>query len=399
VIGDQRGAGRRHVFNAIRRSGPIARVDLARRTGISPATVSAITGELLGAGLIEETSPPAGQDSRRGRPPVGLKVRGRARIVAGIKLSHESIAVVLVDFEGRQLGEAHVSLERSRNAADRLLALLSDALRHATACAGLDRGDLAGVGLGVAGTVDAERGMVHWSPNITERNVDLRARLGAALGLPVFVDNDTNTVAMAELFFGHGRGIANFVVLTIESGVGMGIVIDHELYRGARGCGAEFGHTKVQLDGALCRCGQRGCLEAYVADYALLREAATVMELPQGGSQARLQVLIDRAEAGNEAARRILARAGRMFALGIANIVNIFDPELVILSGERMRFDTLFADDILDSHREAIVQIDTPPPEIVVHKWGDLMWAKGAAAYAVEGVAEIALRGISGNAA
>ena len=399
VIGDQRGTGRRHVFNAIRRAGPIARVDLARRTGISPATVSAITGELLAAGLIEETPPHAGPDIRRGRPPVGLKVRGPARIVAGIKLSHASIAVVLVDFDGRQIGEAHLALDHSRNAADRLVSLLSDALGRATAHAGLARGDLAGVGLGVAGTVDAARGMVHWSPNIAERNVDLRARLGAALDLPVFVDNDTNSVAMAELFFGHGRGIANFVVLTIESGVGMGIVIDHELYRGARGCGGEFGHTKVQLDGALCRCGQRGCLEAYVADYALLREAATVMDLPEGGTQTRLQALIGRAEAGEPPARRILARAGRMFALGIANIVNIFDPELIILSGERMQFDTLFADGVLDSHREAIVQVDAAPPEIVVHKWGDLMWAKGAAAYAVEGVADIALKEIAGDAA
>lgn len=401
VIGDKRGSGRRHVFGAIRRAGRIARVDLARRTGISPATVSAITAELIEAGLIEETAPgPAGEgDVRRGRPRVDLKVRGAARLVAGIKLSHESLTVALCDFEGQLVGDGHLALTRSCHEVEALIPLLSRAVADTTGDAGLSAGDLAGIGLGLAGTVDAARGTVHWSPNIAERNIDLRARLTAALGLPVFVDNDTNSVAMAELHFGHGRGVANFVVLTIESGVGMGLVIDHELYRGARGCGGEIGHSKVQLDGALCRCGQRGCLEAYVADYALLRDAETVMDLPEAGTQRRLQALIDAAEAGKAPARRILERAGRMLALGIANIVNIFDPELVILSGERMQFDTVFAGGALDSYRGAIVQVDAAPPGIVIHKWGDLMWARGAAAYAVEGVADIALREIAGDAA
>lgn len=398
-MADQRDTGRRRVFAAIRSAGRIARVDLARITGISPATVTALTAELLREGLIEETGPSQDADLRRGRPRVDLKVRGAAHAVAGIKLSHSAVSVAVIDFEGELIGEATRRLTRHRHSVEEAITLFREVLDSATAEAGLTLADLSGVGLGVAGTVDANRGLVYWCPDLRERNVPLRDRMTEALGLPVFIDNDANLVAMAEMYFGYGREVRDFVVLTIENGVGMGIVINREIYRGTRGCGAEFGHTKVQLDGALCRCGQRGCLEAYVGDYALLREAAISTDFAdQSTTRQKLQSLVEAAQAGDHTAQSIFERAGKIFAMGLANIVNIFDPQLIILSGERMQFDFLYADDVLDSIRRSIVQIDTPPPEVLIHKWGDLMWAKGAATYAIEGVAEIALQEIATHA-
>lgn len=400
MVNDQRESGRRQVFSAIRKAGRVARVDLARETGISPATVTAITAELLREGLIEETGTPERSDLRRGRPRVDLKVRGAAHIVAGMKLSHLAIATALIDFEGTMIAEYTCPLDKSRHSAEELTALVERALDQTLSKAGLTRDQLSGVGLGMSGVVDAIGGIVHWSPSVAERNVGLRDMLGARIDLPIFIDNDANLVAMAEQYFGHGRGVSDFIVVTIESGVGMGIVLNNEIYRGARGCGAEFGHTKVQLDGALCRCGQRGCLEAYVADYALLREAATTTDFTDiTTSSDKLQVLVEAARGGDSTAQMIFDRAGRMFAMGLANVVNIFDPQLIILSGERMQFDYLYADQVLDSIRRSIIQIDLPPPQIVIHKWGDLMWAKGAAAYAIDGVADIALQNFSGNAA
>ncbi len=401
MVNDQRDAGRRQVFSAIRKAERVARVDLARETGISPATVTSITAELIREGLIEETGSSQDRgDLRRGRPRVDLKVRGAARVVAGMKLSQKAITTAIIDFEGALIGESTMELSAPKHSAADLAPLVTQAAQQAAASAGLTLSDLSGVGLGLAGTVDAQGGLVHWSPGLSERNVPLRSLLEQQINLPIFLDNDANLVAMAEQYFGHGRGIRDFIVITIESGVGMGIVINHEIYRGARGCGAEFGHTKVQLDGALCRCGQRGCLEAYVADYALLREAATTTDFAdQHGTTRKLQEMVQAACDGNETAQMILDRAGRMFAMGLANMVNVFDPQLIILSGERMQFDYLYADEVLNSIRKSIVQIDLPPPEIVIHKWGDLMWAKGAAAYALDGVADIALQAIAGHAA
>jgi predicted NBD/HSP70 family sugar kinase len=169
----------------------------------------------------------------------------------------------------------------------------------------------------------------------------------------------------------------------------MGLVLNHRLYRGARGLGMELGHTKVHLDGALCRCGQRGCLEAYVADYALVREATTALNWSTRENQpvtTLLESLYDHAKAGNQAARSIFHRAGRYLALGLANVVNLFDPALIILSGERMRYDFLYAGENLAEVNALAMDTTRPPPRIAIHAWGDLLWAHGAAALALSHV-------------
>ena len=169
----------------------------------------------------------------------------------------------------------------------------------------------------------------------------------------------------------------------------MGVVIDDEIYRGTRGCGAEFGHTKVQLSGALCQCGQRGCLEAYVGDYALLREARL---LSDEASPQSIGQLSSAAREGDPLAGSILERAGRMFAMGLANVINIFDPELIIVSGTHSSMDYLLTEQVIEEMRQSVVQVDAPLPEVVQHSWGQLMWAKGAAAYAVEKVSAQCVR-------
>mgnify|MGYP001168730324 FL=1 len=385
---------RQQVFERIRAAGTLPRVQVAKELGVSPASVTAVTSELIEAGLIEEVAAPREGDSSRGRPPVALGVRAQAHLVAGIKLSDREHTAVIVDFAGRLIasdaypqGPGEHSLAELLDAADRLLARVA-------AKAGIDRQALSAVGLGVPGFIDAVAGRVHWSSVLRERDADLAAAATARLGLPVRVDNDANLVALAELWFGAGRDLADFAVVTIEHGVGMGLVVNHRVYRGARGLGTELGHTKVQLDGALCRCGQRGCLEAYVADYALAREAATALNLMHREGQSvsvMLESLFDHAKAGNKAARSIFRRAGRYLAVGLANVVNLFDPGLIILSGERMRYDYLYAADTLAEMESLMLHANRPPPRIEVHAWGDLLWAHGAAALALSAVTEARL--------
>lgn len=397
LANDQRENGRQQVFEAIRQAGRIARIDIARETQVSPATVTAITSELLSAGLIEEITPEGDRSgAKRGRPRVALKVRGAAHLIAGIKISDRSATVILVDFEGQTVGEYDRELPGPVMSAEEMVDLVMRALAGACAAAGRHVSEISGVGLGLAGLIDATRNFVHWSPSLDQRNVELGRMLSDAMPVPFFMDNDANLVAKAEQLFGEARNVSDFIVITIEQGVGMGIVIDGRIYRGERGCGAEFGHTKVQLDGALCRCGQRGCLEAYVGDYALLREANI-----RGSAQPEddLSVLYSRAKAGDAMARSIFDRAGRMFAMGLANVINIFDPSLVILSGEQMSFDFLYSAEVLDKVKSSVVQVDAPLPEIRVHKWGDLMWAKGAAACAIEGVSDLTIRNLGADAA
>lgn len=392
-FGDLRAQGLQIVFETIRNESGIARVDIAQRIGASPSTVTSIASELMDQGLIAEIAQAkSATRNRRGRPRVGLKVRGEAHLIAGLKLARNSISAIIVDFEGRDVASAEIPLEQSCMSSLELAKVVRDALLHCCASADISFDRLSGVGIGLAGLVDGETQFVHWSPSLNERSVPLGAPLEAHLGCPVFLDNDANLVAQAEQLFGLGRGVRDFIVLTLEHGMGMGIVINHQIYRGARGCGAEFGHTKVQLGGALCQCGQRGCLEAYVGDYALLRAAR---QARPGPSPQSLPDLWSLAKSGDPAAVSVFDQGRRMFALGLANVVNLFDPQLIILAGQRASFEHLDAERAVAEMTSDVVQVSAPLPKVVVHQWGDLMWAKGAAARALEGVSALSIRDIA----
>ena len=382
---------RQQVFERVRAAGLVARVQLARDLGVSPASVTTATQELIEVGLIEEVTAPREDGQGRGRPAQALGVRAGAHRVAGMKLSDREHTAVIVDFAGNLIADDVIPRPPGAMSMAEMLDTIERLLDRICAKAGMARAELSGVGIGVPGFVDSEGGMVLWSSTLTERTQPLAAVAQARLGLPVAIDNDANLVALAELWFGSGRRLSDFAVVTIEHGVGMGLVVNHRIYRGARGLGMELGHTKVQLDGALCRCGQRGCLEAYVADYALAREASTALNFGHRDAPPigiLLESLYDHAKAGNTAARSIFRRAGRYLAVGLSNVINLFDPALIILSGERMRYDYLYAAETLAEMEMLAINTGRPRPPIEIHAWGDLLWAHGAAALALSAVTE-----------
>lgn len=386
---------RQQVFERVRAAGQMPRVQVAKELGVSPASVTTITSELIDLGLLEEVAVPREiGEAGRGRPPVALGVRAQAGFVVGMKLSDREHTAVVVDLAGNLVASEAIQREPRATDLETLLDAMVRLVDSVIASAGMPRSAIAAVGIGVPGFVDSTSGRVFWSSVLTERGCDLSTAASRRLGLPVMIDNDANLVALAELWFGVGREMADFAVVTIEHGLGMGLVLNHRLYRGGLGIGMELGHTKVQLDGALCRCGQRGCLEAYVADYALAREATTALNWMHKDGQSMqvlLESLYDHAKAGNAAARSIFRRAGRYLAVGLANVVNLFDPALIILSGERMRYDYLYAADALAEMETLVLNTGRPPPPIEVHAWGDMLWAHGAAALALSYVTEAAL--------
>ncbi len=385
---------RQQVFELVRAAGLIPRVQLAKDLGVSPASVTTISSELIETGLIEEVASPRDNDAGRGRPAVALGVRAQAHRVAGMKLSDREHTAVIVDFAGKLIADDAIPRRPGPMSLAEILETIETLLARVCAKAGVDRADLSAVGIGLPGFVDCAEGMVFWSSILAERSVPIAAAATARLGLPVYVDNDANLVALAELWFGAGRSLSDFAVVTIEHGVGMGFVMNHRIYRGAQRVGMELGHMKVQLDGALCRCGQRGCLEAYVADYALAREATTALNWGHKESQpinVLLESLYDHAKAGNATAKSIFRRAGRYLAVGLSNVVNLFDPSLIILSGERMRYDYLYAAETLSEMDNLAINTGRPRPPIEIHAWGDLLWAHGAAALALSEVTEAIL--------
>ena len=319
---------------------------VGRALGISAGSVTQLTSDLIERGYLRETddSPRDPRAPGRGRPAVALTVIPESHRVIGIKLSDERHTAVLADFAGTILAEAMLPTPAVRKSLEQITEETVQLVDRVLAEAGLPLEAISAVGIGISGLVAPQEGTVPWSPLLDGLGLPLQSALTRRLGRPVLVDNDANMLTLAELWFGAGRATSDFAVVTIEHGVGMGLVVGNRLYRGTRGMGMELGHIKVQLDGALCRCGQRGCLEAYLADYALAREAGTALgrnPRNMASGQAMLETLFAEAKGGNMAARSIFRRAGRYLAVGLSNVIQLFDPELIILSGERMRYDYL----------------------------------------------------------
>ncbi|MFZ3583642.1 ROK family protein [Loktanella sp. DJP18] len=389
---DRTGGLRQQVFVHVRGRGQASRADIARGLGISAGSVTALTADLIQAGFLEEVEDQP-REAGRGRPPVALRVAGGSRFVIGIKVADTRHSAVLTDFAGQMVADVTLPTALGRKPAAALVAELAALVDRLLSEARRSIGDVAGVGLGISGIVEHDTGQVPWSPLIAGRDAPLAAMLADRLDVPVRIDNDANVLTLAELWFGTGRDRSDFAVVTVEHGVGMGLVLNNRLFRGGRGMGMELGHTKVALDGALCRCGQRGCLEAYLADYALAREAGTALDRTGSGTDhaAMIDALFLEAKAGNAAAATIFRRAGRYLAVGLANVVQLFDPALIILAGERMRYEYLYSDAVLREMQALTLAEGRTSCEIATHVWGDLVWAQGATALALADATEALL--------
>ena len=386
-----RAGNRKRVLETLRRVGAAARIELAEQSALSPATVSVITADLLEDGLVREIPDQrASRGGQRGRPRTLLEINPDAAFAVGIKVSMHQTAVSLTNFVGDVVVSDTVAVRADREAPETIAKICEGRVAAILSSADIDPALVLGVGVGVPGFVAYPSGVVRWGPIFAERDVPIRAIVERQIGLPTFVDNDANMIALAEKWFGLGRDQPTLLVITVEHGVGMGLVIDGRLHRGAHGFGAEVGHTKIVVGGELCRCGQRGCLEAYVADYAIARDLAaagtTIDQSDPIAIHAAIDAAISRADAGDPVAASVFQAAGEMLGIGIANLVRVLDPPLVILSGERARSATAFMeglnsaldrDQFLGGGQRVALTIDPS---------GDAVWARGAAALVLEEV-------------
>jgi predicted NBD/HSP70 family sugar kinase len=376
---------RQQIFELVRATGRIARAKIARTLDISPGSVTALTAELISDGFlreVEETS----RETSRGRPPVALELVPDALYVIGVKLSDELHTATLTDFGGNALASASQITTADKKSADELLTETEAIISKVCKSAKISQKKISAIGVGISGIVNYETGVVAWSPLLEELDTPLGDIFSTYFKTPVCIDNDANVLTLAELWFGAGRALSNFAVITIEHGVGMGFVSDNRLFRGAHSMGLELGHSKVQLDGALCRCGQRGCLEAYLADYALAREASTALITPSSKRQDLndyLKSLYQMAKLGDQASLKIFKRAGRYLAVALSNIIHLFDPKLIILSGKPMQYEFLYDEEMQIEMRSLALYKSRFDTQIEIQSWGSMVWARGATALAL----------------
>lgn len=329
------------VIRTLRDQGPVARVDLGALNGISSATVTSISAELLQQGLICERPPETPRPSGRGRPKTLIEINPQATCVVCIKLSINEIQLVVGDFAGQVRHSEHHAMPTLALSADDLATLLEELV--STVCdqqlAGFQR--LAGICLAVQGVVSSQSGTIIWSPALSFRNAPISARLAERFHCSVLLENDANCIASLLAAQPVYADCPNLVVIMLGYGIGMSVLINGVPFLGANGSAAEFGHSKYQPGGALCACGRRGCIEAYASDYALYRAAADHLTLPTGDSahpsEQQMQALTQLALNGDPAAQRIYAEAGRALGYGIGNILALFNPDLVLITGSGVR--------------------------------------------------------------
>ncbi len=322
--------------------GPMSRQELGARTGLSLTTVSTVVGELLGEGLVTEAGT---VDSDGGRPRILLRVDPGRRRVIGVDVGETRVRVGLYDLTLRERARADRPLESGRHDAGPVVERILGGLDEVITAAAVDRGDILGVGVAVSGVVEragaGEAGALVHGQTLDWRAVPLgrMLRQGTAThpgtDLPLHIENGARTLGQAEMWFGAGRGADHAVIALIGSGIGAAVVADGGFYHGATSSAGEWGHTVVQVGGRRCRCGARGCLEAYAGAEGILdryRRARRGRPTPGADEESALAALIAAAE-DSAAARRVLDETAVYLGAGIANLVNLFNPRRIVLGG------------------------------------------------------------------
>jgi len=369
-----RGMNRAILLNAIKANEPISRVVLAHLTGLSPATVTAITSDLIAEDLVFEKET---GDSSGGRRPILLALNPRGGFVIGVKLMEDHAVGALTDLNAAVLHKDSIHFPDST--LDSVIHALVSLVNHLIRQGDINKKQLLGVGIGLAGVVDSSSGMLRQSPFFGWKDTPLRDLLQDHLRVPIYIDNDVNTLTLGEKWLGTGIPLDNFVVITVGRGIGMGMVINGQIVRGKSGGAGEFGHIVVDANGPLCDCGKHGCLEAFLSDHALLAKACEEV----GGDVRDIDDLVSRASAGNDAANHVLSWAGEFLGRQIANVVNILDPKLIIISGEGVRMGEIFFSALRAAVSQNVMPGLAKDTEIRMAAWEDDVWARGAASVVI----------------
>ncbi|RTR36179.1 ROK family protein [Robertmurraya yapensis] len=314
------------VLKTIIQLSPISRADIAQKTGLNKGTVSSLVSELMEEQLIYEYGP---GESSGGRRPVMLLFNQVAGYSIGLDLGVNYLLGIVTDLQGNITQEKIIKFnnlsyeeikKRLYEMIDNLISLTPESPYG-----------IVGIGIGVPGTV-SKSGKILLAPNLNWQNIDLKSTLKEKYNIPIIIENEANAGAYGEKLFGAGKEAKNIVYVSVGIGIGAGLILNNQLYRGNNGFSGEIGHMTIEIDGAKCSCGSMGCWELYASEQALVKNAKRAGLLTDS---AELDNLLELAESGDEIAIQQFEHIGEYLAVGINNIINIFNPEQIII-GNRM---------------------------------------------------------------
>ncbi|SDL04524.1 ROK family transcriptional regulator [Halarsenatibacter silvermanii] len=335
------------ILQSIKIHDSISRIELAEEIDLNPSTITRLVKKLEKFNLVREID--LGK-SRGGRRPVKLGIDESTYRVIGVDVGATEVIAVLINLAGEVLHkivlpieykeakrEVEISPEVIEKSIEKLLSTYSEKERRQ------ELENILGIGVGVHGLVDRDEGLSIFAPNFGWRNINFKKKLTEKFRMKTIIDNDVRVMALGEYWFGHGQNVDNLICINAGYGIGSGIIIEGELYRGHNSLAGEFGHTNVEKDGQLCSCGDYGCLETLASGPALVKRirreikrgmSSKIIEMTEGElSEISGEMISAAARKDDELARRILKKAGNYLGMGIANLINIFDPELILIGG------------------------------------------------------------------
>ncbi|MGC5324344.1 ROK family transcriptional regulator [Brevibacillus sp. SYSU BS000544] len=373
------------ILNIIRLHGPISRAEIAKLTELTPPTVTNIANELLEENWILESER---GESSGGRKPILLRLNAEAFHVVGVYAGAKKIRAVAATVDGSIMAEQEVLVGKGPTEAE-YLRMLKELIRQVMQDSKAEQSSFLGIGVGMHGLVDPIQGISIFAPNIPLRNVKIKEVLETKFSLPVEVDNDVRALALGESWFGQGQGLSHFVCVNVGTGIGAGIILDGRLYQGASFTAGEIGHTTIDLHGPQCSCGNTGCLEALASgpsmearvERAIASGEQSILHKPGSGAdpvKVTGEEIFRAAVAGDQLAIRVMEETGTYLGVGIANLINSFNPSCIILSGGVFRANDYVLDSLRRTVQERALQTPTNALQIVTSELGKNAMAIGA---------------------
>ncbi len=311
------------------------------------------------------------------------------RVVIGVDLGGTNLRTAILSPDGNIL-DRHKEATHAADGWEKVVARLIENIKRQRKSAIQQGFEVAAVGVGAPGVIQADKGIVVKSPNFPDwNNLPLKDQLEKALGTPVFLENDANAAALGEQWRGAGRGIKSMILLTLGTGVGGGIILDNKIWHGADGMAGEIGHMTLVPDGRPCTCGNTGCLEMYSSARGIVQSyhealGKTAGRVPDQLKQISSEQVYEAAGAGNEIAVRVMKDMGRMLGIGIASLINIFNPERIVVGGGVKDAWPLFIGATREEIMKRAFAVPAKRTEIVPSELGDDAGMVGAAAVVFE---------------
>ncbi|MBJ6360612.1 ROK family protein [Paenibacillus sp. GCM10012307] len=317
------------VLETIKKKSPLSRSQISELTGLHKGTVSSLINELIEEDLVFEIGHGL---SSGGRRPVMLLFNQEAGYAIGVNLGVNFILVILTNLQGEVIDEKTTYFEQT--SLDVVIPMLIEAIQAMIARAPKTTYGIIGIGIGVPGVLD-DKGTILLAPNLGWENVDLHRILTDAFQIPVTIENEANAGAIGEKEFGFGKEDANLIFVSVGIGIGTGILLNGEIYRGASGFSGEMGHFVIETNGKKCKCGSKGCWELYASENALIEQARQFLVDESGDQTLDINTLVAMADSGSARVIHLFNQIGEYIGIGISNIINMFNPELIVI-GNRL---------------------------------------------------------------